>query len=118
MSAKNAHANGAWIGICGELAADTSLTEAFLRMGIDELSAIRSLPKGTEYFFSDIHGEYEAFLHMLKSASGMIKNKIDITLAKTVSGAEREALAYLIYYPDKQLKKCNSTESCATNGAG
>ena len=38
MSAKNAHANGAWIGICGELAADTSLTEAFLRMGIDELS--------------------------------------------------------------------------------
>ena len=41
---------------------------------------------------------------MLKSASGMIKNKIDITLGKSVSGAEREALAYLIYYPDKQLK--------------
>lgn len=72
---------------------------------IVNLSAIRSLPKGTEYFFSDIHGEYEAFLHMLKSASGMIKNKIDITLGKTVSGAEREALAYLIYYPDKQLKR-------------
>ena len=72
---------------------------------IVNLSAIRSLPKGTEYFFSDIHGEYEAFLHMLKSASGMIKNKIDITLGKTVSGAERESLAYLIYYPDKQLKK-------------
>ncbi|MGN1340842.1 MAG: fructose-1,6-bisphosphatase [Oscillospiraceae bacterium] len=72
---------------------------------IVNLSAIRSLPKGTEYFFSDIHGEYEAFLHMLKSASGMIKNKIDITLGKTVSGAERESLAHLIYYPDKQLKK-------------
>ena len=71
---------------------------------IVNLSAIRSLPKGTEYFFSDIHGEYGAFLHMLKSASGMIKNKIDITLGKSVSGAEREALAYLIYYPDKQLK--------------
>ena len=71
---------------------------------IVNLSAIRSLPKGTEYFFSDIHGEYEAFLHMLKSASGMIKNKIDITLGMSVSGAEREALAYLIYYPDKQLK--------------
>ena len=69
------------------------------------LSAIRSLPKGTEYFFSDIHGEFEAFLHMLKSASGMIKNKIDIIFGKTVSGAEREALAYLIYYPDKQIKK-------------
>lgn len=80
---------------------------------IVNLSAIRSLPKGTEYFFSDIHGEYEAFLHMLKSASGMIKNKIDITLAKTVSGAEREALAYLIYYPDKQLKKLqNKGELC------
>ncbi len=71
---------------------------------IVNLSAIRSLPKGTEYFFSDIHGEYEAFLHMLKSASGMIKNKIDITLGKSVSGAEREALAYLVYYPEKQLK--------------
>lgn len=72
---------------------------------IVNLSAIRSMPKGTEYFFSDIHGEYEAFLHMLKSASGMIKNKIDLTLGKTVSSAEREALAYLIYYPDKQLKR-------------
>ena len=72
---------------------------------IVNLSAIRSLPKGTEYFFSDIHGEYEAFLHMLKSASGMIKNKIDITLGKTVSSAEREELAFLIYYPDKKLKE-------------
>ena len=72
---------------------------------IVNLSAIRSLPKGTEYFFSDIHGDYEAFLHMLKSASGMIKNKIDITLGKTVAAAEREELAYLIYYPDKQIKK-------------
>lgn len=72
---------------------------------IVNLSAIRSLPKGTEYFFSDIHGEYEAFLHMLKSASGMIKNKIDITLGKTVPSAEREELAFLIYYPDKKLKE-------------
>lgn len=72
---------------------------------IVNLSAIRSLPKGTEYFFSDLHGEYEAFLHMLKSASGMIKIKIDLTLGKTVSRSEREALAYLIYYPDKQLRK-------------
>lgn len=39
------------------------------------LSSIRSLPKGTEYFFSDLHGEYESFLHMLKSASGMIRKK-------------------------------------------
>ena len=71
---------------------------------IVNLSAIRSLPKGTEYFFSDLHGEYEAFLHMLKSASGMIKNKIDLTLGKAVSAAEREELAYLIYYPSKAYK--------------
>ena len=68
------------------------------------LSAIRSLPKGTEYFFSDLHGEYEAFLHMLKSASGIIKKKIDLVFGKTVSNAEREALAGLIYYPDKEIK--------------
>ena len=72
---------------------------------IVNLSAIRSLPKGTEYFFSDMHGEYEAFLHMLKSASGMIKIKIHLTLGKTVSSAEREALAALIYYPDKEQKR-------------
>jgi len=72
---------------------------------IVNLSAIRCLPKGTEYFFSDMHGEYEAFLHMLKSASGMIKAKIDLTLGKTVSNCEREALASLIYYPDKEFKR-------------
>ncbi len=69
------------------------------------LSAIRSLPKGTEYFFSDLHGEYEAFLHMLKSASGIIKKKIDQVLGKTVSSEEREKLANLIYYPDKEVKR-------------
>ncbi len=68
------------------------------------LSAIRSLPKGTEYFFSDLHGEYEAFLHMLKSASGMIMKKIDLVFSKTVSSEERENLANLIYYPEKKLK--------------
>lgn len=77
---------------------------------IINLSAIRSLPKGTEYFFSDMHGEYEAFLHMLRSASGMIKIKIDLTLSKTVSSAEREALAALIYYPDKELKRLKKHE--------
>lgn len=72
---------------------------------IINLSAIRSLPKGTEYFFSDLHGEYEAFLHMLKSASGMIKNKIDLMLGKAVSGSRREALASLIYYPEREIKR-------------
>ena len=71
------------------------------------LAAIRSLPKGTEYFFSDLHGEYEAFLHMLRSASGMIKRKIDLVLGKNVSNAERDMLANLIYYPDKEIKLLN-----------
>lgn len=77
---------------------------------IVNLSAIRSLPKGTEYFFSDMHGEYEAFLHMLKSASGMIKNKIDLTLGKTVSSYEREKLATLIYYPEKEIKQLTKND--------
>ena len=72
------------------------------------LAAIRSLPKGTEYFFSDLHGEYESFLHMLKSASGMIKKKIDIVFGKTVTNAEREKLANLIYYPHKEIKRIKS----------
>lgn len=72
---------------------------------IINLSAIRSLPKGTEYFFSDLHGEYEAFLHILKTASGIIKNKIDLTLWKTVSAAERSGLADLIAYPEREIKR-------------
>ena len=72
---------------------------------IINLSAIRSLPKGTEYFFSDLHGEYEAFLYMLKSASGMIKIKIDKVFGKTVSSTERTDLVNLIYYPERELKR-------------
>lgn len=69
------------------------------------LSAICSLPKGTEYFFSDLHGEYKAFLHLLKSASGMIRAKIEMVFAKTMSAREQEKLAALIYYPENQLKQ-------------
>ncbi len=77
---------------------------------IVSLSAIRSLPKGTEYFFSDLHGEYEAFGHMLKSASGMIMKKIDLVFGKTVSSKEREDLANLIYYPEKEMKSLHGKE--------
>lgn len=72
---------------------------------IINLSAIKSLPKGTEYFFSDLHGEYEAFLHLLKSASGMIKTKIDLIFGKTMPGSQREELANLIYYPEKTISR-------------
>lgn len=68
---------------------------------IINLSAILSLPKGTEHFVSDIHGEYEPFLHVLKNASGAIKRKIDEIF--TIPEHEKRALATLIYYPEQKL---------------
>ncbi|MBE6541181.1 MAG: fructose-1,6-bisphosphatase [Ruminococcaceae bacterium] len=68
------------------------------------LSALRSLPKGTEYFFSDLHGEYDSFLRLIRSASGMIKAKIDLIFEKSISSNERSALALLIYYPETEIK--------------
>ena len=70
---------------------------------IINLMAIRGLPKGTEYFFSDLHGEYEAFIHLLRSASGIIREKISETFGYVISGEEEIALANLIYYPEKNL---------------
>ncbi|MDE5946182.1 MAG: fructose-1,6-bisphosphatase [Oscillospiraceae bacterium] len=76
---------------------------------IVNFNAIRSLPKGTEYFFSDLHGEYESFLHLLKSASGLIKNKIDKVFGKSITASERKNLANLIYYPEKRMKELESS---------
>ncbi len=73
-------------------------------MEIVNLSAILSLPKGTEYFFSDLHGEHEAFIYMLKSASGVIKEKIDWLFGKC-SEAEKEELARVVYYPENIIKE-------------
>lgn len=72
---------------------------------IINLNAIQCLPKGTEYFFSDLHGEYEAFIHLLKSASGVIRTKIDDLFGKTISKEDRIHLAELIYYPERQLNE-------------
>ena len=72
---------------------------------IINLSAILNLPKGTEHFMSDIHGEYEAFLHIRKSASGAIRQKIDLLFDKTVTSKERSELATLIYYPKEKLNE-------------
>ena len=68
------------------------------------LMAIQNLPKGTEYFISDIHGEYEPFFHILKNASGEIKIKINELFGDTLSDKERKTLATLIYYPEEKLK--------------
>ena len=78
---------------------------------IINLQAILQLPKGTEHFISDLHGEYEAFYHILNNCSGVIKEKIDSLLSKSVSDSDRAQLATLIYYPKQKLKEIRSTEA-------
>ncbi|MCG3210648.1 MAG: Fructose-1,6-bisphosphatase class 3 [Anaerolineae bacterium] len=70
---------------------------------IINLNAILNLPKGTEHFLSDIHGEYEAFLHVLKNGSGSIKRRIDEIFAESMLAKEKRAMATLIYYPELKL---------------
>ena len=77
---------------------------------IINLSAILSLPKGTEYFLSDLHGEHEAFIHMLKSASGVIKGKIDEIFGPDLTSDERDALAALVYNPQAEIKRRKKSE--------
>lgn len=71
---------------------------------IINLEAILSLPKGTEHFLSDIHGEYETFTHVLKNASGVVKTKIDDLFKTTMRESERKSLATLVYYPQEKLQ--------------
>lgn len=71
---------------------------------IINLNAILNLPKGTEFYASDIHGEYEAFSHILRNASGSIRLKIDDVFAESLSEAEKRTLATLIYYPHEKME--------------
>ena len=66
---------------------------------IINLQSIINLPKGTEHFLSDIHGEYEAFSHVLKNGSGAVRKKIDDVFGHTLRSEDKSALATLIYYP-------------------
>lgn len=72
---------------------------------IINLKAIQGLPKGTEHFLSDLHGESEIFLHILRNASGVIRAKIDLALGKTATEDEKNRLAALIYYPEEYLSR-------------
>ena len=72
---------------------------------IINLQAILNLPKGTEHFISDVHGEYEAFLHILNSASGVVREKLDDLYSTSVSRADLDELATLIYYPKEKLEE-------------
>ena len=78
---------------------------------IINLQAILNLPKGTEHFMSDLHGEYEAFRHILNNASGSIREKIDMIYANTLPAHDRAVLATLIYYPQRKLEEKSSSHS-------
>jgi len=71
---------------------------------IINLQAILSLPKGTEHFLTDIHGEYEQFSHVLRNGSGTVKTKIDEEFGNTLSSRDKKSLATLIYYPKEKLE--------------
>ena len=68
------------------------------------LRAILSLPKGTEHFVSDLHGESMAFIHMIKNASGVVRRKVDEVYGYSISEEEKRAICALIYYPDERLE--------------
>lgn len=68
------------------------------------------MPKGTEMFLSDIHGEYEPFVHILNNGGGIIKSKIEDIFGHSISKKERATLATLIYYPEEKLKLIKKEE--------
>lgn len=72
---------------------------------IINLQAILNLPKGTEHFMSDIHGEYEAFMHIVNNCSGVVREHVDVVFGDTLSSAERAELCTLIYYPTEKLAR-------------
>ncbi len=78
---------------------------------IINLQAILNLPKGTEHFLTDIHGEYEAFNHVLKNGSGSVRRKIDDVFGHTLSSRDKQSLATLIYYPKDKMAQVKKVET-------
>lgn len=78
---------------------------------IINLQAILNLPKGTEHFLTDVHGEYEAFSHVLKNGSGSVRRKIEDVFGNTMSMKDKRSLATLIYYPKQKMDMIKKTES-------
>lgn len=77
---------------------------------IINLQSILNLPKGTEHFLTDIHGEYEQFQHVLKNGSGSVRKKIDEEFGNTISNKDKMSLATLIYYPEEKLEIAEKEE--------
>ena len=77
---------------------------------IINLEAILNLPKGTEHFMTDLHGEYDAVQHVLRNASGAIKRKVDELFGFQLKEEEKKELCTLIYYPERKLKLVKAKE--------
>ncbi len=82
---------------------------------IINLQSILNLPKGTEHFMSDLHGEYEAFSHVLRNGSGAVRKKIDDVFGHTLSNHDKRDLATLIYYPREKIRLVKKTEDDMEN---
>ncbi len=78
-------------------------TIASASMEVINLEAILNLPKGTEHFLTDVHGEYEAFAHVLKNGSGAVRRKVNEVFGTTLSDQDKRTLATLIYYPREKM---------------
>ena len=78
---------------------------------IINLNAILNLPKGTEHFMSDLHGEHEAFSHIRRNASGVIRKKVDALFLNTLTQSERAELSTLIYYPEEKLDRMSAKKN-------
>jgi len=94
-----------------QLLAQSFPTIAEASTEIINLQAILNLPKGTEHFLADIHGEYEAFRHVLKNASGNIRRKVNELFGTTLRETEKRELCTLIYYPEQKIELVKATDS-------
>lgn len=92
------------------LLSNTYPTVADAASEIINLEAIQNLPKSTEHFLADLHGEHEAFIHVLKNASGNIKRKVGEIFGNTIREAEKKELCTLIYYPEQKLELIKAAE--------
>ena len=93
-----------------ELLSQSFPTIADASTEIINLSAILNLPKGTEHFLADIHGEHQAFQHVLKNASGNIKRKVNDLFGNTLREQDKRELCTLIYYPEQKLELVKANE--------
>lgn len=101
-----AHAQERYLGLLSQLFPTPEETAVEILAEREELG----LPKPTELYISDVHGEYEEFLHILRNACGAIRKEIDVLFAHTLSESERASLATLVYYPEETVEELDDEE--------